>query len=108
MASANDALRFLLELCVLVSLAVWGFRTGGVMGWVLGIGAPLLAAVVWALFVTPAGSLAVGDPWRLVLETAIFGAGVAALAAMGRVSLALVLAVVAVLHLALTSPLDQR
>ncbi len=28
MGAANDGLRFLLELCVLVALGYWGFRTG--------------------------------------------------------------------------------
>jgi hypothetical protein len=41
--------RFLCELAMLAALAYWGFRVGdGIGAWVLGVGAPLLAAVVWA------------------------------------------------------------
>jgi hypothetical protein len=42
-------LRFLCELAMLAALAYWGFTVGdGAGAWVLGVGAPLLAAVVWA------------------------------------------------------------
>ncbi len=64
--------------------------------------------MVWALFVTPKGSLAVEDPVRLVLELAIFGAGIAALAGLGRSGLAAGFGIVVVIHLGLTFPLDQR
>jgi hypothetical protein len=64
--------------------------------------------VVWAVFVTPEGSLAVGDPVRLVLELSIFGAGIAALAGLGRSGVAVAFGIVVVIHLGLTFPLDQR
>ena len=53
---ANLALRFLLEVCALVALGYWGFKTGGslITKLALGIGAPLLAAVLWGTFVAPA------------------------------------------------------
>jgi hypothetical protein len=41
--------RFLCELAMLAALAHWGSTVGdGAGAWVLGVGAPLLAAVVWA------------------------------------------------------------
>jgi hypothetical protein len=51
---ANLALRFLLELCALGALGYWGFKTGGglIAKIGLGIGAPLVAAVVWGTFVS--------------------------------------------------------
>ncbi len=86
-----------------------GFKIGqGAVRWVLGLGAPILVAVVWALFVTSNGSLAARDPARLVLELAIFGAGVATLAGVGHSRPASVLGIVIVIHLALTFPLDER
>ena len=50
--TANLALRFLLELCALVALGYWGFKTGGglITKLALGIGAPFRAAVVWGTF----------------------------------------------------------
>jgi hypothetical protein len=48
---ANLVLRFLLELCALAALCYWGFKTGtgSISKAVLGIGAPLAAAVLWGL-----------------------------------------------------------
>jgi hypothetical protein len=106
---ANDGFRFLLELAVLVSLAYWGWGTAnGPAGWLLAIGLPIAVAVVWVTWVNPNSSRVLHDPWRLLLEVAIFGSAVAALGGTGRTAWAIVFAVLAALHLALTFPLDQR
>jgi hypothetical protein len=48
---ANLALRFLLELCALGALGYWGFKTGNgtLAKRGFGVGAPLVAAVVWGI-----------------------------------------------------------
>jgi hypothetical protein len=83
--SANLAVRLLCELGLLVALAVWGFHAGsGLAGdLVLGLGAPMLAAVIWGLWVAPASRRRLADPARLVMEVLLFAAGVVALAAAG-------------------------
>jgi quinol-cytochrome oxidoreductase complex cytochrome b subunit len=88
--SANLALRFLLELCALAALGYWGFQTGRglFMKIGLGIGAPLLAALVWGTFVAPHAAVPVSAPLRLVLELVVFGSAAAALYAAGRPALA--------------------
>jgi hypothetical protein len=60
---ANLALRFLLELCALATLCYWGFKTGTgpISKVVLGIGAPLAAAVLWGTFVAPAAPVSVPE-----------------------------------------------
>ena len=77
----NLALRFLLELCALAALGYWGFKTrespGAKIG--LGIGAPLLAAIVWGTFLAPRASIPTPGFLRLVLELVVFGSAVAAL-----------------------------
>jgi Protein of unknown function (DUF2568) len=62
---ANLALRFLLGLCALVALGYWGIKTGsGAIAEVaLGIGAPLVAAVVWGVFVAPRAPVALPGSW---------------------------------------------
>jgi hypothetical protein len=46
--------RFLCELAMLAALAYWGFTVGdGAGAWVLGIGAPLMAAIIWGAWVAP-------------------------------------------------------
>ncbi|WP_051331132.1 YrdB family protein [Aneurinibacillus terranovensis] len=78
---ANLALRFLLELCVLAALGYWGFQTGrGLIVKIgLGIGASLLAALVWGTFGAPGAQVPVRGPLLLVLELVIFGLAAAAL-----------------------------
>jgi hypothetical protein len=100
---ANLAVRFLLELCALAALAYWGFKTGtGPISKIgLGIGAPLLAAVVWATFVAPGASIQVPWPLRLVLQVVIFGLAVAGLAATGHRTLAWGLGITVVINGAL-------
>lgn len=55
MKAANLAVRFLLELCALAALAVWGWQVPDqiVVSVLLAIAAPLVAATVWGLWVAP-------------------------------------------------------
>ncbi len=106
---ANDGLRFLLELAALAALAYWGFAEhDGVVQWVLGLGAPLVAAAVWGRFVAPKASHPTVDPLRLALEVLVFGSGVAALCVAEQTTLAIVFGALVLVHLALTFALGQR
>jgi uncharacterized protein DUF2568 len=107
--AANDVLRFLLELAALAGLAIWGWRTGptGVNA-VLAVAAPLAVAALWGAFVAPKAPRHPGDPWRLLLEATVFGAGTLAFAAAGLGSAAVAVGVLSALHLAATFPLGQR
>ncbi len=76
----NLAVRFLLELIALVIMGIWGWRQGEEwMSFVLAIGIPLFAAVVWGVFAVSndpsrSGSAPVETPGviRLAIEIAIF------------------------------------
>jgi Protein of unknown function (DUF2568) len=96
----NLALRFLLELCALVALGYWGFETGnGAIAKVaLGIGAPLVAAVGWGVFVAPRAPVDLPGLVVLLLQVLVFGSAVAGLTATGHRTLALVFAVVVVIN----------
>jgi len=107
--AANDALRFLLELSALAGLAIWGWGTDQTgVNVVLALAAPLAAAALWGAFVAPRASRHLRDPWRLLLEALVFGAGTLAFAAAGAGWVALALGVLAALHLVATFPLGQR
>ena len=97
---ANLALRFLLELCALVALGYWGFKTGsGAIAKVaLGIGAPLVAAVVWGVFVAPRAPVEPPGVVVLLLQVLVFGSAAAGLAATGHRTLAFVFAVVVLIN----------
>jgi Protein of unknown function (DUF2568) len=106
---ANDLLRFLLELTALAGLAVWGWHTGPTgVSVVLALAAPLAAAALWGAFVAPKAPCHPPDPWRLLLEVTVFGAGTVAWAAAGFETMALATGALAVLHLAATFPFGQR
>jgi hypothetical protein len=106
----NLAVRFLLELAALAAMAYWGWlQHDGLLRVVLAIGAPLLAVLLWFTFAVPgdpsrSGKAAVPVPGivRLVLELAIFGSASYALYDAGNPTLALVLAVVVIVHYALS------
>jgi hypothetical protein len=89
-----------LELCALVALGYWGIKTGsGAIAEVaLGIGAPLVAAVVWGVFVAPRAPVALPGVVVLLLQVLVFGSAAAGLAATGHRTLALVFAVVVVIN----------
>jgi hypothetical protein len=97
---ANLALRFLLELCALVALGYWGFTTGSgaITKVALGIGAPLVAAIVWGVFVAPRAPVALPGFVVLLLQVLVFGSAAAGLIATGHRTLALAFAVVVVIN----------
>lgn len=81
---------FLLELMILASLGYWGFHLD--KGWLVkiavGVGAPLLTAVVWGTFIAPKASVPVSTAVRIPLQLLVFGAAAAALYASGQAELA--------------------
>lgn len=80
-----------------VTLAIWGF-TGWPFPWnlVAGIGAPLLALLVWALFVSPRAVLAVHPFVRAIVELFVYAAATIAWWSMGQAWIGLIFAIVAV------------
>lgn len=98
--SLNLGVRFLLELCLFAAVGYWGFETGS--GWfmkfLLGIGVPLLVAVIWGTFVAPKATYHLHGFMLLTLEAILFGAGIVALFAMKNYSLAWGFAVIVVVN----------
>lgn len=89
MNNLNIGLRFVLELCLLVALGYWGFTASqGPLRWVLGLGLPLFAALLWGLFVAPNSPNRLNNPARLLLEITLFATGVTLLWMAGRHALA--------------------
>jgi hypothetical protein len=86
----NVAVAFLLELCVLAALAYGGMSSGGGLPTrlALGIGAPLLVAIIWGLFLAPRATVSLGQPWSGLLKAAVFLTAARALDAAGQAMLA--------------------
>ncbi|OLF08352.1 hypothetical protein BLA60_23270 [Actinophytocola xinjiangensis] len=97
---SNDILAFVLELGALGALCYWGFATGSTVltKLLLGLGAPLLAAVAWGLFAAPKATFAVPLVAVLVVKAAVFGAAALALYVRGHRTLAIGFAVVVVVN----------
>src|SRR5262245_9162734 len=93
MRYANLAVRFLVELVALAALAYWGVKTGtnAIAKLGLSVGAPVLGATVWGVWVAPRARRRLADPWRLLPEFAVWGAAALALWATGWRTAAVVL-----------------
>ena len=98
----NLALAFLLEIAALAALCWWGFHVSGAT-WVkvlLGIGAPVGAAIVWGLFAAPRARVRLAMGPKLAVKAIVFGAATAALIGRGQLVLGVVFAVLVVANTA--------
>jgi hypothetical protein len=95
--SPIDLLAFVCELAAFVTLAIWGFAMWP-FPWniVAGVGAPLLAIVVWALFVSPRAVLAVHPFVRAIVELLVYASATIAWWSMGLTWVGVVFGVIAV------------
>jgi hypothetical protein len=108
--AVSAGLRFLLELAGLAAVAYWGVTVGdGLLQQVsLAVGAVVLLAGVWGLFVAPKAGRRLGDPLRLVVELVVFGVAVGALLSVGAVVVGLVFGVLVVVSEVTVWVLGQR
>jgi hypothetical protein len=74
----------------------------------LGIGGPLLAAVVWGLFAAPRAKFAVPLVGVLAVKALVFGAAATALYATGNRALAVTFAVIVVANTAIVTLTRNR
>ncbi len=98
--SLNLAVAFLLELCMLAALADWGAHAGRTtpVKNLLAVGTPLLAALIWGVFLAPSSSARLQGLAYLALKTVLFGLAAVGLALAGHITLAIVFAVVSVIN----------
>ena len=89
--------RFLTELALIVVLALVGvFANLPLAGRIIiGVAAPVLAMVIWGLWIAPRARRRLTDPLRLAAELVLFAVAAAALAVAGGMLIAVVFAVVA-------------
>ncbi|MBB6731802.1 YrdB family protein [Cohnella zeiphila] len=84
------AVFFLMELAALAAFGLWGFHfpPGLALKIALGIGTPLLIAILWGTFIAPKASIPVSIPVRALLQAIVFGLAALALYVSGKHSLA--------------------
>ena len=92
----NLLVRFLLELCMLAAVGYWGFKSQSAWGMkiLLGIGLPVLIAVIWGLFVAPRAMYPLRGISHLVVSLILLGLGSAALFATGNPTLGWLYAII--------------
>jgi len=106
----NLTLRFLLELTAMWAMGYWGWtQHEGPVRWLLAIGTPLLAAILWGTFAvlddpSRSGKAPVPTPGvlRLLLELSFFVFATIALVASQRVSAGWVLGITTIFHYAIS------
>jgi len=99
----NLAVRFLLEIAMLLALGYWGWHLGGSwQQYAAAIGLPVIAAALWGVFRIPndpnPAPVAIPGMIRLLLEWGLFGSAVWALYDLGYTALSLVMAVIVIVH----------
>lgn len=95
--TAVDVLAFLCELFAFATLALWGFA-GWAFPWniVVGIGAPVLAILAWALFCSPRAVFVVHPFARAIVELLVYVAATMAWWDLGYAWIGIIFGVVAV------------
>ena len=94
--AVNLGVLFLIELGALAAVSYWGFTrdVATALAWLLGLGAPAVLIVLWALFGSQKASYKTRGAVRVGFELLWFGAGAVALFAAGAAGWAVTFAAV--------------
>jgi hypothetical protein len=98
--NVNIGLSFLLELAMLAALGYWGFygEKSIWLKWALGLGLPVLAAILWGLLLAPHAAHRLEYKGGLGLSTLLFLLAAAALFFAQQRELAIAFAVIVMLN----------
>ncbi len=96
----NLGVAFLLELFMLAALAYWGFKTGSglFLQFVLGIGAPVIALVIWARFMAPRSVTRLKGAQYFGVKALLYGVAAILLASAGQLRPAIIFVVVVLIN----------
>lgn len=98
----NLAVRFLLEIVMLIVLGCWGWHLNGPGRYIGTAGLPIAAAALWGIFRIPndpkPAPVAVPGILRLLLELSLFGFASWALYDLDYSSLGLIMAMAVTIH----------
>lgn len=96
----NLVLAFLLELAMLAAFSFWGFSAGKILltKLLLGLGIPVLVAVLWGLFMAPKAKQRLQGVAYLAARLFLFGLSAVLLYLAGQTTLAVIYASLIVLN----------
>jgi hypothetical protein len=105
----NLGLRFILEILVLLIIGYWGFQVsqGTLLKFLVGIGLPLLIAVIWGMFGAPKARYLLSGFPCLLLEIVFFGLPVIVLLILEKRTLAFIYGLLSIINLVLIKIWDQ-
>jgi hypothetical protein len=94
---------FLVELAALFAYGYWGFHIdrGWILRIVLGIGTPMMVAVIWGMFVAPKARDSVSIPVKALIQFAVFTVAAFALYGSGQKNIAIFFEVVSLIEMGL-------
>lgn len=99
----NLAVRFLLEIALIVIFAYWAWnRFDGMLKYILTIALPFLGILVWAIFKVEGDPgkaiIAINGRTRLIIEFVLFGSAFLMLRSLNFNKISLVLLIITILH----------
>jgi hypothetical protein len=94
-AVATGQLACELAMLVLLALAGWDLGNDGLVGISLAVLYPAIALLIWAAWLAPRADHRLPDPWRLLVQIALFTATGTAVALAGHLTTGIAFAVVA-------------
>jgi hypothetical protein len=96
----NLAISFLLELFALAALGYWGFtiRKGWGIKIICGLGAPILAAFIWGLYVAPHATYKLPYVIQQAIGLGVFAISIYALYRRGKSTWATIFGVILVVN----------
>jgi hypothetical protein len=99
----NAGVAFLLELAMLAALSYWGFQgeKSVWIKWGLGIGIPVVVAIIWGIFLAPRSKQRLNLVGGTLLSLGLFCLAAIALYQTNHPTLAITLAVIAIVNRAL-------
>lgn len=109
MKGLNLGLAFLLELCLLVALAYWGYRLDmdTAVRWFAAVGAPLALVATWGVIAAPNTRRRLPPTPLVGFKLLVFTLGAVLLYTTGRHALTLLLEAATVVNLGLSVVWDQ-
>lgn len=98
--TTNAGLAFFLELAMLASFGYWGFYgdKSVLTKWVLGLGLPLIVAVVWGILLAPQAAYRLNMTSGAMLSLILFLLAATALFQTQHHTLAIIFAVLAIIN----------
>lgn len=91
--SLNLAAAFVLELCMLAAYIYWGFHLDANIFYqiIAGVGVPMVATILWGVWLAPNADLRLGMLWLIALKTLLFALASLALVVSGEPGLGIIL-----------------